>query len=242
MKPLQELIITPPKKKITNKYDIHPSLFDINFRLLIIAPSNSGKSVLLANLITSDEIGYNKIFKKNIFIFSSTIHMGDPAFSEVKNVKEDNIYNQYDEQVLSELMAEQEANIKEYGKNKTPHILIILDDLIHELPTSRRNLLQRLFYSGRHFNISLIILSQMYKSVEKAIRLNSSDIILFETGNNNEIKAIADEQAIDPKEFIRIYKDAVSTEYSFLVIHNKKPIKSRYQRRLSNYIYEIKNM
>lgn len=241
MKTLQEIIIRPSKNKIVNTFEIPDVLFAVPFRILIIAPSNSGKSVLLASLLSSDDMPYKKIFKSNIFMFSPTIHLQDPAFSEVKNIKEGNIYSEYNENILAELISEQEENIKKLGKTKCPNICIVMDDCVHELPSTKKNLLKKLFFSGRHFNISLIILSQMYKSIDKSLRINSSDIILFETGNNNELRAIGEESAIDPKEFIRIFKHATSEPYSFLVIHNKKPIKSRYQLRLSNYIYEIKN-
>mmetsp|Transcript_7526 Transcript_7526/g.11386 ORF Transcript_7526/g.11386 Transcript_7526/m.11386 type:complete len:120 (+) Transcript_7526:486-845(+) len=47
------------------------------FRLLIFAPSNSGKSNLIKNLITRDEFGYNKHYANNIFLFSRTIRIDE---------------------------------------------------------------------------------------------------------------------------------------------------------------------
>ena len=75
--------------------------------------------------------------------------------------------------------------------------------------------------------------------VPRAIRLNASDIVIFQTGNNAEIQKIAEEQAIPIEKFKQILKDATDQPFSFLVIHNKLPVKERYQLRLSDKIYPI---
>jgi len=236
---INEIEIKAPEIK-NNDNEIHNILFKPPFRVIVIAPSNSGKSVLISNLISSRDLPYRKFFKKNIFIWSSTFHLDDPSFSMSDNIEKENVFNEYNEQSIMEIVNEQTGIIKQYTKKKAPHLLFIFDDVVQDLTQSRQSVIIKLYFSARHFNISLILLSQQYKMVPRPVRLNASDVIIFQTGNNAEITKISEEQAIPADKFKQILKDATSEPFSFLVIHNKLPIKERYQLRLSNYIYDIK--
>ena len=233
-----EIIIKAPDIKGDDD-EIPNILFKPPFRCVIVAPSNSGKSVLISNLISSRDLPYRKYFKKNIFIWSSTFHLTDPSFEMSDNIEKGNVYDEYNENTVMEIVNEQIEIIKKYTKKKAPHLLFIFDDIINDLPMSRQNVMNKLFFSARHYNISLILLSQQYKMVSRPVRLNASDVIIFQTGNNSEVQKIAEEQAIPADKFKQILKDATSEPFSFLVIHNKLPIKDRYQLRLSNHIYNI---
>jgi len=236
---INEIEIKAPEIK-NNDNEIPNILFKPPFRVIVIAPSNSGKSVLISNLISSRDLPYRKFFKKNIFIWSSTFHLDDPSFSMSDNIEKENVFNEYNEQSIMEIVNEQTGIIKQYTKKKAPHLLFIFDDVVQDLTQSRQSVIIKLYFSARHFNISLILLSQQYKMVPRPVRLNASDVIIFQTGNNAEITKISEEQAIPADKFKQILKDATSEPFSFLVIHNKLPIKERYQLRLSNYIYDIK--
>jgi hypothetical protein len=234
-----EIIIKAPDIKGDDD-EIPNILFKPPFRCVIVAPSNSGKSVLISNLISSRDLPYRKYFKKNIFIWSSTFHLTDPSFEMSDNIEKGNVYDEYNENTIQDLINEQIGIIHKYTKKKAPHLLFIFDDVVQDLNQSRQSVLNKLFFSARHFNISLILLSQQYKMVPRSMRLNSSDTIIFQTGNNSEVQKIAEEQAIPADKFKQILKDATNEPFSFLVIHNKLPIKDRYQLRLSNHIYEVK--
>lgn len=237
---INEIKIKAPQTTKTNNDNISKILFQTPFRVLIVAPSNSGKTVLISNLISNPELPYRKIFKKNIFIWSSTFSLIDESFSMSDNIEPSNIYDEYEETSVLEIVNEQMNHIKKIGKKKCPDLLFIFDDIINDLPPKKQSVMNKLFFSARHYKISILLLSQQYKMCPRPVRLNASDIILFQTGNNSEMKIIAEEQAIDANEFIRIYKDATIEPFSFLTIHNKLPINDgRYQKRLSTYIYKI---
>jgi hypothetical protein len=235
---INEILIKPPEVKIKKDFDLNPSLPSVPFRICIYGSSASGKSCLVGNLLSSDEIGYKKIFKDNIFVFSTTFSLGDPSYCNCK-INPENIYNEYDENILIELMTEAEANIKKYGKSKCPNVLILFDDIIHSLPTSKRGLISRLYFSGRHIKFSTILLSQALRGIPPNIRINCTASIIFGSSNQKEINKLADEQPISHKRFIEIYEDATSEPYSFLTIHNSRRKEERYQLRLSNKIYSI---
>jgi hypothetical protein len=238
MKMKSEIIIKAPD--IKGDDDIIPNiLFKPPFRIIVVAPSNSGKSVLISNLISSRDLPYRKYFKKNIFIWSSTFSLDDPSFSMSDNIEKSNVYDEYSENTVMSIVDEQIGIIHKFTKKKAPHLLFIFDDIINDLPQSRQSVMNKLFFSARHYNISLILLSQQYKMTPRPVRLNASDVIIFQTGNNAEITKISEEQAISADKFKQILRDATNEPFSFLVIHNKLPIKDRYQLRLSNKIYEI---
>ena len=113
------------------------------FRMIIFSPSNSGKSNLIKNFITRPEYGYYQFYKKNVFLFSQTLHL-DRIWKSL-NLPTNHTFEDWDDSVV--------VNLLNYSIKQPKGILIILDDMI----TSRKamnkkedNLLKKLFYQGRH--------------------------------------------------------------------------------------------
>ena len=65
-------------------------------------------------------------------------------------------------------------NIEEYNPNKKRKILIVFDDMIPDMPSSKilNPVVTELFIRGRKLNISLAFITQYYFAVPKKIRLN----------------------------------------------------------------------
>lgn len=233
---MEEHAIIPPKTKVVDS-GIPDHLFQVPFRLVLYGASNSGKSVVLNNLLGSDRFPYKKIFKKNIFIFSETIQLLDPSWQDVK-LPDDRIINGYQEDVIKQIWDEQVKIIKQHGKEKAPHILFLFDDTITTISLSRQSLLNRLFFQGRHSKISTCITSQHYTSVPKGVRLNADNAIIFDV-NTKQATAMGDEQTIESNEFAIILRYATEEAYSFLVVMYKHPIKTRYQLRFTGKYFEV---
>ena len=202
------------------------------FRMLFIAPSNSGKSLIIGNLLSKPEFGLKQTFKSNIWMFSPTYESGDPSYHGVA-IKKENIYNTYDEGAINAILNEQRSIIAKRGKKRSPSLLFIMDDLITAIPQSRHSQLVTLFFSGRHAKISLIVTSQTAKSIPKPIRLNASAMIILRV-NNIEVKALAEEQQVDTDVFEHMYKTATAEPYSFLYVNLTKPIPERYYERFDH--------
>ena len=230
--------IRPPPPSDEPKW-AYPNLMEPPFRLLIVSPSGSGKTVLLANLIGNEKFPYIKLFGRNTFLFSSTFSLGDPSMS-MAQIPPDNVYNSLDISVLNAIVADQRSIIEEYGKAKAPHCLFIFDDVAHQLDYRARETLKGYFFSLRHYKISMILIVQSYKSVPRAMRINSSDMVFFYIGNDNERDVIASEMPTEQKLFLHILDDATSEPFSFLVVHNKKGIEQRFQKRFTGDFYRIK--
>ena len=223
--------IKPLVKEEPIKWD-YPTIPVPPFRLVVVAPSNTGKSVMVSNLISSDNFPYKKYFKENIFIFSPTFKMG--SMTGMHNIKKENIFDTFDVEVLNSIIREQKDLVETYGKKKSSPILIILDDVIGELDAKKKEFLKKSYFGLRHYNGSIILLSQQYKMIPKSARMNCSDTILFECANEMELKDITDEQNIEKERFLNIYDYATQVEpYSFLCIRHKHAKRTRYQLRFT---------
>ena len=224
--------IEPLVKEQELKWEF-PSLPTPPFRLVVVAPSNTGKSVMVSNLISSDSFPYKKYFGENIFIFSPTFKMG--SMTGMHNIKKQNIFDTFNVDVLNSIINEQKNLIETYGKKSCSPILIIFDDVIAELNSIQKEFLKKCYFGLRHYNGSVILLSQQYKMIPKSVRMNCSDTILFEVANEHEVKDITEEQNIQKDKFINIYEFATQVQpYSFLCIRHKHPKKTRYQLRFTN--------
>lgn len=198
-------------------------------RVLWVACSGSGKTLCLGNMLARKEFGYKSIFKENIFLFSPTFELGDPSMHGV-DIAEENVFKTFDEGVIEDIFEDQRKLVQRWGKAKVPHILIVFDDMITMLPQSKQSTLTRLFFSARHWKISLFLTTQSYKNTAKAIRLNCSHMMIFKT-NNKERDLIGEEQVLDMDVWRQVYDMGTSDPYSFLYIDNTKQVRERYYIR-----------
>ena len=94
----------------------HTTLPQPPFRLVVVAPSSSGKSIMISNMISSDNFPYKKYFGDNIFIFSPTFKMG--SMEGMTNIKKNNIFDTFDTEILNSIIKEQKDLVETYGKKK----------------------------------------------------------------------------------------------------------------------------
>jgi hypothetical protein len=185
-------------------------------------------------MLARKEFGYKRILKENIFLFSPTYELGDPSMHGVE-LDEEHVFKDFDETAIQEIMQDQKDIIKRYGKTKAPHILLVFDDLIAHMPLSKQSLLVKLFFSARHWKISLILTTQSYKHTPKAVRLNSSHMMIFKC-NNKEKTQIGEEQVVDIPVFDAVYEIATKEPYSFLYVDITKQIRERFYVRFEERI------
>ena len=68
-------------------------------------------------------------------------------------------------------------------------------------------------------NVSIVFITQLYFTVPKHVRLNSTHVFIVKIPNKRELQQIALNHSsdIDFKDFIKIYKKCTVEPYSFLV-------------------------
>ena len=239
----KEFLIKAPKTTDEGREKVDKLLPQMPFRILCVGNSASGKGVLFNNFLGKNtQFPYKSIFKNNIFMFSSTYALGDKSLDNL-DIPDENTFDNLDEDIIRQILLEQKLNIAEFGKDKCVPILIVLDDVLTQLSHKKNSIVRELFFSSRHYLISLFFMVQSYRSVPKCMRTNCTHLIFFQTNNTKERNSIIEEQNAPTKIMEKILDDATSEDYSFLVVNNKVHDKNlRFQKRFSLNNYALDSM
>lgn len=181
-----------------NKYNnfIKISYFNLenickNPTIIINAKRGSGKSTLVRELINY----FNNSLKYPVCVLCSYSEKVDPYYSYF--LPPAFIYED-PEKMLSKVLKRQIEmkninNIREKEK-KTKYddrILIVMDDCISDAKIWKKSKeLAEIFYNGRHYNVSLIIVSQDIVAIPPAFRANIDIVILFNSSIQEELKKL----------------------------------------------------
>ncbi len=239
--PIEIKNMDPPKSK-KKKRNIPERLPDLPFSWILIGPSGSGKSNLLANIIDQ----YDKVFKHQHRIYISPSLGLDPKTDEIKAKWK---YDAFDPAIIESVIKQQkDITISQYdheqrkmrkGK-RMPDVLIILDDCIDSNAFNHKGVLEKLFYRARHFNTSLLITSQKYSALSRGIRLNAKQCSFFKPYNESENEHILKEHAGNQKreqERLKSMLDSVwANKYHFIHIDYLKDPDQLYQCCFHRYL------
>jgi len=195
---LEILALPKLRKKNFGHQNIHPDVPQGS--ALFIAPSNSGKTTLMVNLLLRRVFGVITSYE-TIHVISPTVFADDSwemllpdnykrfkiKTRSGKLIKSADIqvHDEYNTQMIESIMNQQES----VPKKKRRRILIILDDIADSIVQSP--ILDRLFFRGRHSGIWCWISSQLYKRIPRGLRVNSPYYVFFRV-NTNELNTIAE--------------------------------------------------
>jgi hypothetical protein len=212
------------------------------FAVIFNGMRGSGKTQLCVNLVTrpnfygEDEKG-NKYFDLTYF-FSPTGKVDDLV--KYLDIDEEKIFVKFDSSELDKIYEEQKKIIEKKGIEKSPKILIIFDDIQSDQPFMRSKLFKQVFFMGRHFNISCILLGQSWTQTPRHCRVNATNIFFF-PGSNSEVKLMVDEYTpprMSKKQFNKLIMDATDENHNFLHINKQVNFKTRFRKNL-NIIFEL---
>ena len=112
-------------------------------------------------------------------------------------------------------------NIEKYNLNKERKTLIIFNDIIADVLSSKQlqPIVSELFVKGRKLNIYLIFISQSYFAVPKNVRLNFTQYSIMKILSKQELQQIAFNHLsdIDFEDLMDLYKLCTAKPYSSLV-------------------------
>jgi hypothetical protein len=220
----------PVSNKIVNMYERIPKHlldtaenpnFDLHklklpFRICVVAPSGSGKSNFVVNLIS---------------LFSR----GKGTFSSI-----DLITRNKDEPLYRFLQLKAESiNIKE-GLENTPKLdkmdkdtnhLVIFDDLVLAKDQSQ---IENFYIRARKLNCSVIYLSQSYYRIPKIIRNNCNYMVLLKLSGQREVNMILSEfgLGVSKEQLIALYQEATAEKFQPLVIDLEEEPTKRFRKGL----------
>ena len=200
-------------------------------RMILLAPSGSGKTILLQNLLLDI---YRGAFER-IYVFSPSVHL-DHAWDPVKKYVEGKLgvdpekepwaYDTYDAAALAEIVARQ-RKVASYQKRQEGNrlifgIAIVVDDFADDARLMRQDkTLDSLFTRGRHAMISTFVSVQKYTAVNPVQRVNASANIVFRLRSNQDLQTWLEENSAvyDKQTLQRIYDRATQEPYSFLYVN-----------------------
>ena len=206
------------EKTINPNYALHG--INIPFRMLIAAPSGSGKTNALFNLLThldktfheiiicvksADEPLYNMLIEKlkNIVVYEN---------GEVPDLKN---YSKLDEET---------GRLKRIDKKQR---LIVFDDLITDKNANR--LASEYYIKGRKLGFSMCYIGQSFYQIPKIIRDNCQLFILGRNLLNRDLKLILSTFPTDLtlNEFSEMYKYLTPEDLDTVLINIEKKYISR---------------
>ena len=127
------------------------------FRMLIIGPSDSGKTNPLLHLIND----LHPIDK--IYIYAKDIH--EPKYeylinkreqAGIKNLNDPHAFIEY-----SDNMNDMFDDINDYNKNRDKTVLIAFDDMIADIEYNKnfKQIIKELFYRAHKINVSIVFIT-----------------------------------------------------------------------------------
>jgi hypothetical protein len=187
----------------------------------IIAKRATGKSFL------TREIMYIKKHISAAIVISRTEKLNS-FYSDF--VPDSFIYDQYEPSILNKIYARQiqikddnERRIKEGKKVKDNSILLVMDDCMSDKGWVKEKEIMELFFNGRHFGISYLLLMQYSVSIPPELRSNFDYVFLLAEDIITNRKRLYDHYAGMFPSF-GIFCDvfsALTENYGMMVINNR---------------------
>ncbi len=200
-------------------------------RMLLLGPSGSGKSQLIASMCLDFFRRRGKSCFSRIYIFSPSvlvdgvwkpvIHMCRSELGQ-DDAKEPFLFESYNPDDLERVIATQQEVIKrakDAGLKRLFNVFIIIDDFADNPAFTRQErLVHQLFVRGRHAFISSLVSTQKLRAVSPFIRTQALSWFVFRLRSQLELDAFCEEVSAlaDKKTIYQYYKQATEEPFSFL--------------------------
>lgn len=208
------------------------------FSMMMSGRSGSGKTNLLVNVLTRDEL-LGRYFHC-IVVFSPTAGKYDDMYASL-NLPEENFREEFGPDQLDEIIRLRKRQIDEDGIEKVAkncRMLIILDDIIANRTFLESPAALKMFALLRHYLVSVIVLIQSYNKLPRALRLNVNALAVF-PATQSEVSVLLDEitpAGLSKRDFERVIDDATSEKHSFLYINHHAEAGARIRKNLDQVI------
>ena len=185
------------------------------FNMLTVGMTGSGKTQFLLDMLETE---YNRVFDY-IVIVCPTINWNTTYLNWSHLSDHGVIQIPCSQEMINHVL--RAVSIIFRGTNT----LIIVDDCASSQAVKKRvSELVRLAFSARHYNLSVIVLTQQLSSVAKPFRENTSRLVTFYNPSRKDMKVITDDYLNGvPQETIteitKILRDKKFTALDILLIH-----------------------
>lgn len=206
-------------KELLDKVDnpnFHLHQLKLPFRMCIVAPSGSGKTNFLVNLIS--------IFSANKGTFQS--------ITIITRNKDEPLYRWISQKSDQIVIKEGLSNTPPLDKfDKELNHLVVWDDLVLAKDLT---MVEQYYIRARKLNVSCIFISQSFFKIPKIIRNNCGYMVLLKLSGNREVNMILSEfgLGITKEELLELYKYATAEKFSPLVIDMEEDATKRFRKGL----------
>jgi len=190
------------------------------FRMCIVAPSGSGKTNFLINLLSIMSSGKGTFASIHII----TKNADEPLYKWIQS-KSDQI-----------IIKEGLSNTPPLDKfDKELNHLVVWDDLVLAKDLS---MVENYYIRARKLNVSVIFISQSYFKIPKIIRNNCSYMVLLKLSGNREVNMILSEfgLGVSKEQLIALYEFATREKFSPLLIDLEADKNDRFRKGLIDII------
>lgn len=184
------------------------------------------------------------------YLFSNTalLHKGQKGELDFDMIVEDAKFQGFDEEALNAIITRQKAvmmhnNSTERKRDKKPNkTLLIFDDFVHEKAIRYSKLFTELPVLGRHYELSVICLTQGYSQVasgglNKATRQNADLVMTFLPRSLTDIENVANWYLTKDKvENMWFIKSVCQEEHTLLAVDLTSP----HETEFVNFCYDYK--
>jgi hypothetical protein len=195
--------------------NFHLHQLKLPFRMCIVAPSGSGKTNFLINLLRLFSCGDKGTFSTITII---TKNADEPLYKWVQSVCE---------QIIIKEGLSNTPQLDKFDKEKNH--LVVWDDLVLSKDLS---MVENYYIRARKLNVSVIFISQSYYRIPKIIRNNCSYMVLLKLSGDREINMILKEfgLGVSKEELIALYEYATKQKFSPLLIDMEESPDKRFRR------------
>ena len=149
------------------------------------------------------------------------------ASEDGKDIPPDNIFTEYDDDVLNalydSLVDEYEENLEDGVKDKKKlNSLIILDDMSFDgsLKSGMYNAINRVFMNGRKNMISICVSSQLYVQISTGQRSNATSIFFYNSSmRQRELFETDNNYLQSKKQFFKMLDDNLKNKRDFIYVN-----------------------
>tara|TARA_R110002012_G_scaffold158318_4_gene319722 strand:- start:775 stop:1476 length:702 start_codon:yes stop_codon:yes gene_type:complete len=205
-------------KKFLEKPDnpnFHLHKLALPFRMCVVAPSGTGKSNFIVNLI---------------HLFSSGRIGSFASICIITRNKDEPLYNYLSEKCPNIIIKEGLENTPPLDKfDKEQSHLVIFDDLVL---SKNLDIVSNWYIRCRKKNVSVCFLSQSYYKIPPIIRANCSYMVILKLGGNREINMILSTYGlgVTKEQLIKMYNYATQEKFSPLLIDLQESPENRFRK------------
>jgi hypothetical protein len=202
---------------------------------ILCGASGSGKSNVLANLMTREDMykGYHDI----IFLFSST----PDDMLDMVDIPKERIFTQLDASKLQHILDTAREIIEKDCKKDisiAPKILIIFEDCVADSKFLNSAAFLSVFTQLRPHICQALITTQAYHLIPRKARINATNVMFFKGGvsENERIGLEYCAPGLNKDQMMKMIDVACEERFNFLHINMHAPLEERYRKNLGEII------